>query len=400
METQQQQPPQADLIDQRQQPADIPTWLASFMEAQNNLSAKLAESHHALAESQHTLLTRLAALEARNQQPQFLSPAQETPFPSTNPTGTHTPATRHQSPAPEQNELHTKRPKQRLGEVTKLDGKDKAKYREFSVEMAAKLEIDGDAIGDEKTQVWYAYNGLTGEAKSRIFPWVETTRGTSHFTLQGLREQMDLAFLDPRARQKALDELNRIKQRSRPFADFLSTFDTLILEAQGWSWSDEVKKAFLKAAVSEKLLDRMVAVEAHPTYAGYCAQLRRTSDQMEERDEYARKKRNWSKLMAARVDHDLAPADPMEWETTSTKAAAASSVRTRTRADWLTKEEFTKRQDAGLCTRCKSKDHESRQCHLLPPKHPERKARPTRAAATITLTEEEGENTDASSGNE
>jgi hypothetical protein len=144
--------------------------------------------------------------------------------------------------------------------------------------MTAKLEIDGNAIGDEKTQVWYAYSGLAGEAKSRIFPWVEIARGTSQFTLQGLREQMDLAFLDPRAKQKAIDKLNRIKQRSTPFADFLNTFDTLILEAEGWSWTDDVKKAFLKAAISEKLMDGMVGVESHPTYVGYCAQLRRTSD--------------------------------------------------------------------------------------------------------------------------
>jgi hypothetical protein len=394
MEGQQQQPPQPDLATQRQPPADIPPWLASFMEAQNNLSAKLAES-------QHALLERLAVLEAQNQQPQFLSPAQETPFASTNPSGLHTPVTRHQSPALEQDEPHTtKRPKQRLGEVAKFDGKDKAKYREFSIKMAAKLEIDGEAIGDEKTQVWYAYSGLTGEAESRIFPWVETTRGTPQFTLRGLHEQMDLAFLDPRARQKAIDELNRIKQRSRPFADFLNTFDTLILEAQGWSWSDEVKKAFLKAAVSERLLDRMVAVETHPTYVGYCAQLRRTSDQIEERDEYARRKKNWNRLTTTRASHDLIPADPMEWETTTTKVAATSSAQTRTRADWLTKEEFIKRQEAGICTRCKSKDHDNRQCHLLPPRRPERKTRPTRAAVTTIPAKEEEGDTDASSGNE
>jgi hypothetical protein len=32
------------------------------------------------------------------------------------------------------------------------------------------LEINGNAIRDEKTQVWYIYSGLAGEAKSRIFP--------------------------------------------------------------------------------------------------------------------------------------------------------------------------------------------------------------------------------------
>ena len=54
--------------------------------------------------------------------------------------------------------------------MAKYDGKDKARYREFSAEMTAKLEIDREAIGDEKIQVWYAFSGLTGEAKSRIFP--------------------------------------------------------------------------------------------------------------------------------------------------------------------------------------------------------------------------------------
>lgn len=62
---------------------------------------------------------------------------------------------------------------------------------------------------------------------------------------------MDLIFLDLRAKQKAINKLNRIKQRLTPFASFLNTFDTLILEAEGWTWSDNVKKAFLRAAISE-----------------------------------------------------------------------------------------------------------------------------------------------------
>jgi hypothetical protein len=396
MEEQRQQSSQAGPENQLQMPTDIPPWLASFMEAQNNLSARLAEN-------QHTLLERLATLETRsqnslNQQPQFLSPAQEAPFASTSTTGVHTPATRHQSPAPEQNEpSEAKRPKQRLGDVAKYDGKDKAKYREFSIEMTAKLEIDGNAIGDEKTQVWYAYSGLAGEAKSRIFPWVEIARGTSQFTLQGLREQMDLAFLDPRAKQKAIDKLNRIKQRSTPFADFQNTFDTLILEAEGWSWTDDVKKAFLKAAISEKLMDGMVGVESHPTYVGYCAQLRRTSDQINERDEYARRRKNWTKAIGTRTNQEPVQVEQMEWEPTTTRTAATKGARTR--AVWLTKEEFIRRQNAKLCTRCKSKDHGSRQCHLLPPKRLEGKPPTIHTAATTTPVEDEHD-TDTSSGNE
>ena len=54
-------------------------------------------------------------------------------------------------------------------------------------------------------------------------------------TVAGLFEQISSAFRDPRYQQKALSQLNKIKQGTRLFNEFLNEFNRLILEAEGWS---------------------------------------------------------------------------------------------------------------------------------------------------------------------
>jgi len=56
----------------------------------------------------------------------------------------------------------------------------------------------------------------------------------------------------------------------------------LLLEAQGWGWPDSIKKGYLKAAISTTLLIAMVGTHEGTTYEEYCAQLRMTSDQLDE----------------------------------------------------------------------------------------------------------------------
>ncbi len=90
---------------------------------------------------------------------------------------------------------------------------------------------------------------------------------------------MKIAFSDPRQRQKALGELNRMKQGKRPLGDFLNDFNRLILEAKGWSWDDEIKKAYLKAAISVELIIGTVGMKEEGSYDDYYSQLRMMSNQ-------------------------------------------------------------------------------------------------------------------------
>src|SRR5271155_2757423 len=93
---------------------------------------------------------------------------------------------------------------------------------------------------------------------------------------------MDIAFRDPYMQEKALGKINKTKQGSTPFSEFLSQFDRLLLEAEGWGWPDSIKKGYLKAAISTTLLTATVGTREEATYEEYCAQLRMTSDQLDE----------------------------------------------------------------------------------------------------------------------
>ena len=81
--------------------------------------------------------------------------------------------------------------------------------------------------------MWYTVDCLKGLAAKRIYPWVEFVKNTDKFTVRELFIQIDLAFADPQKEAKAVARINRIKQGSRPFRDFLQDFDQTLLEAKG-----------------------------------------------------------------------------------------------------------------------------------------------------------------------
>jgi hypothetical protein len=45
----------------------------------------------------------------------------------------------------------------------------------------------------------------------------------------------------------------------------------LILEVEGWGWSDVIKKGYLKAALSTKLITATVGIEEKESYDDYCS---------------------------------------------------------------------------------------------------------------------------------
>jgi hypothetical protein len=56
-------------------------------------------------------------------------------------------------------------------------------------------------------------------------------QGTDQFTVRNFFKQLSQAFGDPRSREKALKKLNTIRQGSRPFGEFLTDVDRLMLKA-------------------------------------------------------------------------------------------------------------------------------------------------------------------------
>jgi hypothetical protein len=314
------------------------------------------------------------------------------------------------SPAPEPQVAFTepeRRVKPRLPDPERYDGVDSSLYPQFEGMLRAKLEIDGNSIGSEQEKVWYGFGRLTGAAASRVYPWINVYQSTDMFTVRHFFEQLAAAFGDPRRREKALRDLNKIQQGSRPLAEFLVDFDRLLLEAEVWGWDDRAKKAYLKSALSIRLLESLVGKEEKPTYTEFCGQLRMVNDDLTDLQEIQRR-RNRSVNPHKRPPSPVpATTDQMDWQTTP---AVTARVDSRKKAEWVSTTERQRRFDEHLCIRCGGEGHIQTKCNLAPPARPasapstDRKStkpkRPARTAAVKSRVDPVESNSDEDSGKE
>ncbi|RAL58005.1 hypothetical protein DID88_007023 [Monilinia fructigena] len=255
-----------------------------------------------------------------------------------------------------------RKPKPSLPHPEKFDGSELTYFPQFEGLLRAKLEIDGPAIGQEKERVWYAFGRLSGEAAARIFPWIAYANKEEKFTVEEFMGQLRTAFSDPRQQQKALSQINRTKQGTRPFSEFLNEFNRLILEAEGWGWADAIKKGYLKAALNTKLLTATIGVPEEASYDAYCKQLLMINDQLNEIAElttWRTKKKSGPFAEVAQSSTMPAPSyDTMDWQPT----IAVSSARTK-EPRWASDEVIEVRRRSGLCLRCGLDGHRVRECH-------------------------------------
>jgi hypothetical protein len=318
-----------------------PQWLQDILHSQNMQIQNLATQN---ANTIATMADRLNAYEER---------LHAAPSRVSNPI-----ASPLQPPSTTQDDLVVRRPRPRLPDPEQFNGKNPALYPQFAGILRAKLEIDGRTIGGEKEQVWYAFGRLSGEAAGRIYPWMTHAQRTNTHTLDRFFEQMQLAFSDPRSRQKAMAQLNRTKQRSCPLSEFLNEFNRLILEAEGWNWDEVVKKGYLKAAISLKLLQATVGLREEESYEGYCSQLRMVDDQLAEVQDMTNRRTTRQGERAASVQAEV-PSEAMDWEPSVSTAATRT---TRKEPRWASPEEINRRRKEELCLRCGEEGHFVRQC--------------------------------------
>ncbi|TQS34028.1 hypothetical protein Golomagni_05607 [Golovinomyces magnicellulatus] len=211
---------------------------------------------------------------------------------------------------------------------------------------------------------------------------------------------MDKAFGDSDKITKAINKLNTIKQGNREFREFLQDFEQTILEAQGWGWDDQIKKGYLRTALSRELSDRLVSQDEPVGYEDFVSQLRRTSDKMEVIKTW-NDRRNRSRGLTPQSTQTLSNepiGDPMDWEPTQTINIANTqrNVMRQTqpdRATWVSREEIGRRIEAGLCLRCGRRGHVIKDCSLLPAYNPNRQgknlsSKPKVTAASLSVDQE------------
>jgi hypothetical protein len=351
-------------MDQTSQP---PQWLTDLVNQQNQQLSALAEQQ---ANQIAILSGRLEASQLQVKglaDRQTLYEAARRPLPDVD---LLTPST---TPRPRESDSRPTKPT--LSDPKRYDHSDKTLYPQFAGLLQAKVKHDGHAIGSEEKQAWYVFGRLEGLAAKRIFPWIDAADKKGSLCLKDLFQQMDTAFLDHRAKEKALTALNRTKQGNTPLNDFLGQFDQLLLEAGGWDWDDAIKKGYLRDAISTRLLTALVGTEEKDSYEGFCNQLRRVTDQLE----VVREKstgRNFSapgkEASKERTPFRPAPeSDTMDWEAV---VAAAVRVAVATRGNdsqKLTDPQLSRYRRQGLCFQCGKDGHIARDCPTKGKKKPQ-----------------------------
>ncbi len=321
----------------------MPGWLRAAFDAQAEQITNMSAAHAAA----------VARLEERIASYEDLRAEATTPPASIQPPPLHT----------DETNIEPRRTKPRLPNPEKFDGTDLSLFPQFEGSLRAKLQIDGGAIGQEKEQVWYAFGRLSGKAGERIFPWMQFAEQRGCLTVVEFFTQLRVAFQDPRRRQKALGQINRTKQGSRQFGEFLNEFNRLILEAEGWGWDDVIKKGYLKAALSTKLITAMVGVREDDSYESYCHQLRMVSDQLDEVAELTAWRTKRRAALSPKAVQPTTEAgrsyDAMDWQPTQT--VAVSSAQTK-EPRWASDEVIEERRRSRLCLRCGRGGHRFREC--------------------------------------
>ncbi|OJD16503.1 hypothetical protein ACJ73_08879 [Blastomyces percursus] len=227
-------------------------------------------------------------------------------------------------------------PKERLDTPASFDASDLTLYPSWKLDMIAKLEVDGDAIGSLTNQGWG-----------------------------------DILFQDTAIQQKALDWLQNARQRNTPLTSFLPDFDTKILEANGQLWEDRMKISMLKKALSLDLLKALITVDEAATYEEFCMQLRRLDDRLAKvRNIQAGSGRRFNPATNAPATQK--DPDAMDW-------VSSNASQTGFRVPGLSYEDARDRRQRGVCIKCDRPGHIAAHCKssFVPP---QKKVRTSRTA--------------------
>jgi hypothetical protein len=284
-------------------------------------------------------------------------------------------------PAQDDEEPLVQRKKDELPDAPEFDGK-KQDFQPWLAHVHAKLTIDREDR-TEAVRAWYVHSRLRGKAMKQVNPWVAQAQSSGTMTVEGLVEQLRLAYEDPMATARAATRLNSLKQGTKSFAVFIADFDRTILEAGGAAWADSMKQMFLSNSMSEELKRAMVTAQAEPSYARYCSQLHTVSQRLEALQDQKKTQtsRSWNQSRSTPKE------EGMDWEPTRTVAIGSTQG-----TKWASDEETARRRKEGLCLKCGNAEHFVRNC-----KSHQKKGKSVRVAKVAATLQESDESADEAS---
>lgn len=179
-----------------------------------------------------------------------------------------------------------RRPRHQLPHPAAYDNTDQSLFLPFLAELQAKFAIDGTAIGNNFARVWYVFNRLAGDARTKVYPWLriyaQDPATAAPDVLERFYHHLNVLFENRQLVEQSNQELNRLRQGRTPFPEFAAEFERLLLLAGGQAWNDEVRIARLRSAINQEMRQAIIGQLLPTTYSAFLEHLHRVANDLNE----------------------------------------------------------------------------------------------------------------------
>ena len=161
------------------------------------------------------------------------------------------------------------RPRMRLPDPPKFDGKQH-RHRIWQPQMKAKLEVDGEAIGNDMAKFFYTYDRLEPTVQAMVLPQLAVAEAQKSWDYNTILQQLARVYDNPNEVFEAEEAIYTIKQEDQPLSAYIAKFERLLFEAQGQNWPDTNKIITFRAGLSPALRKGLSLQLAPPSdYPGF-----------------------------------------------------------------------------------------------------------------------------------
>ncbi len=251
-----------------------------------------------------------------------------------------------------------------LSDSLKFEEK-RVEFRPWLQQIVAKLNVNM-SDNNASVQFWYLHSQLEELALSQIAPWIvaciKPNEVLNHMIIEELINKLQHVYNDSESKKRATCTLKALKQMRNPFAKHLTTFEQMLLKAEGLKWDDAVKKTFLSNSLDTTLMWALVVTSISVLYDEYSILLQQVSHNLNSIQKAVTQECHTTTTIIMQQSHT----DNMNWELTEHTVVTATETEERHRAQWVSEKKVTDHHTKQLCMCCKDNDHFIKNCKLLP----------------------------------
>ncbi len=179
--------------------------------------------------------------------------------------------------------------------------------------------------------------------------------------IEKLINQLHHTYNDSELKKKATHTLKTLKQMRKSFAKHLTTFEQMLLKAEGLKWDDAVKKTFLSNSLDTTLMWALIVISIPVLYDEYITLLQQVSHNLNLIQKTVTQERCTTTIIIMQQSH----LNNMNWEPTEHIIVVVTETEERHKAQWVSEKKVAEHHTKQLCMHCEDNDHFIKNCKLL-----------------------------------